>query len=49
MHDYDKNRKLDGLELLKSMTHFHDDHEEGYKSESKIIIKRFETVLGDLN
>ena len=31
MHDYDKNTKLDGLELLKSMTHFHDEHEEDHK------------------
>ena len=31
MHDYDNNTKLDGLELLKSMTHHHDedDHGEG--------------------
>merc|ERR1712062_57174 len=28
LHDYDKNTKLDGLELLKSMTHYHDDHED---------------------
>ena len=25
MHDYDNNTKLDGLELLKSMTHHHDE------------------------
>ena len=29
MHDYDNNTKLDGLELLKSMTHHHEDDEEG--------------------
>jgi len=34
MHDYDNNTKLDGLELLKSMTHYHDDHEEGHHEES---------------
>lgn len=28
MHDYDNNTKLDGLELLKSMTHFHEEHED---------------------
>ena len=28
LHDYDKNTKLDGLELLKSMTHYHDDHDD---------------------
>ncbi|XP_065653990.1 multiple coagulation factor deficiency protein 2 homolog isoform X1 [Hydra vulgaris] len=36
MHDYDKNRKLDGLELLKSMTHFH-DHDEEHKSETPTV------------
>lgn len=35
MHDYDNNTKLDGLELLKSMTHFHDDHEDEHKDEEK--------------
>ena len=36
MHDYDNNTKLDGLELLKSMTHFHDEHEgEGEHKEEK--------------
>ena len=36
MHDYDNNTKLDGLELLKSMTHFHDEHEdEGHQKENK--------------
>ena len=29
MHDYDNNTKLDGLELLKSMTHHHDDEPNG--------------------
>ena len=29
MHDYDKNTKLDGLELLKSMSHVHEHEEEG--------------------
>eukprot|EP00794_Sanderia_malayensis_P016814 gene16814-18510_t len=27
MHDYDNNTKLDGLELLKSMSHHHDEDE----------------------
>jgi len=31
MHDYDNNTKLDGLELLKSMTHFHDEHDDEHK------------------
>lgn len=35
MHDYDNNTKLDGLELLKSMTHFHDEHESEHKDEEK--------------
>ena len=25
MHDYDKNGKLDGLEILTSLTHLHDE------------------------
>ena len=34
MHDYDNNTKLDGLELLKAMTHNHDDEEgDGEKKE----------------
>ena len=28
LHDYDKNSKLDGLELLKSMSHHDHDHED---------------------
>ena len=35
MHDYDNNTKLDGLELLKSMTHFHDEHEGEHENEEK--------------
>lgn len=34
MHDYDNNTKLDGLELLKSMTHHHEDDEEGVEHEN---------------
>lgn len=34
MHDYDKNTKLDGLELLKSMTHnHHGDDSAGHHDE----------------
>ncbi|XP_070182011.1 lymphotoxin beta receptor inhibitor-like isoform X3 [Littorina saxatilis] len=29
MHDYDNNNKLDGVEIGKALTHFHDDHEGG--------------------
>merc|ERR1712151_410709 len=27
MHDYDGNTKLDGLELFKSMSHYHDEND----------------------
>ncbi|XP_070182010.1 lymphotoxin beta receptor inhibitor-like isoform X2 [Littorina saxatilis] len=27
MHDYDNNNKLDGVEIGKALTHFHDEHE----------------------
>ncbi|XP_021349311.1 glutenin, high molecular weight subunit PW212-like isoform X2 [Mizuhopecten yessoensis] len=27
LHDYDANNKLDGTEITKAITHFHDDHE----------------------
>ncbi|XP_078674171.1 longistatin-like [Branchiostoma floridae x Branchiostoma belcheri] len=30
-HDYDKNNRLDGIELVSAMTHFHDeDHDKGH-------------------
>uniref|UniRef100_A0A0B7A2T6 EF-hand domain-containing protein n=1 Tax=Arion vulgaris TaxID=1028688 RepID=A0A0B7A2T6_9EUPU len=29
LHDYDNNNKLDGVEIGKALTHFHDDSEEG--------------------
>ncbi|KAK7504102.1 hypothetical protein BaRGS_00004406 [Batillaria attramentaria] len=28
MHDYDNNNKLDGVEIGKALTHFHDEHEQ---------------------
>lgn len=43
MHDYDNNTKLDGLELLKSMTHFHEEHEDEYQNK-----KDCKTFLSDL-
>ncbi|XP_062604765.1 sex-determining region Y protein-like isoform X2 [Saccostrea cucullata] len=29
LHDYDKNNKLDGIEIVKAITHFHADEGEG--------------------
>ena len=47
MHDYDNNTKLDGLELLKSMTHFHehDDDQEDKKEGGWCILTCTATVL----
>ncbi|XP_033632893.1 multiple coagulation factor deficiency protein 2 homolog [Asterias rubens] len=35
MHDYDKNNKLDGNELVQAMTHYHDDHGNDEKTISE--------------
>ena len=38
LHDYDNNNKLDGLELIQALTHYHhddDDEEEGQEGGSK--------------
>ena len=29
LHDYDNNNKLDGIELMNAMTHYHDEEGEG--------------------
>lgn len=47
MHDYDNNTKLDGLELLKSMTHFHDEHEDEGQNEKDC--KTFPSVISQMN
>ncbi|KAH0999118.1 hypothetical protein HUJ04_005386 [Dendroctonus ponderosae] len=38
MHDSDNNNKLDGCELIKSLIHWHVDHESGSKKEENIKI-----------
>ncbi|XP_073249241.1 multiple coagulation factor deficiency protein 2 homolog [Porites lutea] len=32
LHDYDHNNKLDGIELMNAMTHYHDEESEEGKS-----------------
>jgi len=34
LHDYDNNNKLDGTEIVKAITHFHQDEEEGDTKEA---------------
>ena len=29
LHDYDHNNKLDGIELMNAMTHYHDEDSDG--------------------
>ena len=29
LHDYDNNNKLDGIELMNAMTHYHEEEGEG--------------------
>ena len=29
LHDYDNNNKLDGLELIQALTHYHHDEDDG--------------------
>ncbi|KAK7104183.1 multiple coagulation factor deficiency protein 2 homolog isoform X5 [Littorina saxatilis] len=41
MHDYDNNNKLDGVEIGKALTHFHDDHEPPVGEEKKAEPKIF--------
>ena len=33
LHDYDNNNKLDGLELIQALTHYHHDEDEGEDQE----------------
>ena len=32
LHDYDNNNKLDGIELMNAMTHYHDEEAEEGKN-----------------
>lgn len=41
LHDYDSNNKLDGTEITKAITHFHDDHEQGSPEEQAANKKVF--------
>ncbi|XP_065072269.1 multiple coagulation factor deficiency protein 2 homolog [Rhopilema esculentum] len=51
MHDYDNNTKLDGLELLKSMTHHHDgdDHGDGHDAsdQTDTLVEFVDMVMKD--
>ncbi|XP_072047682.1 multiple coagulation factor deficiency protein 2 homolog [Amphiura filiformis] len=47
LHDYDNNNKLDGLELIQALTHYHhddDDHEGGDKKK-KMTEKEMEELI----
>ncbi|KAG1652174.1 hypothetical protein GQR58_026484 [Nymphon striatum] len=45
LHDYDKDGKLDGLELLKSMIHEHGDHSTNTKQQVQERIRSAEGVV----
>jgi len=52
MHDYDNNTKLDGLELLKSMTHHHeegshDDDEHSTEDQTDTLVEFVDMVMKD--
>ncbi|XP_035223836.1 multiple coagulation factor deficiency protein 2 homolog [Stegodyphus dumicola] len=42
MHDYDKNNKLDGCELVKSFLHWHeeDDDDTAYEDDETYVLKQ---------
>ena len=47
MHDYDNNNKLDGLELIQALTHFHHDDDEDdpqHKQEQPAMMSEKELV-----
>ncbi|XP_059156356.1 multiple coagulation factor deficiency protein 2 homolog isoform X2 [Physella acuta] len=37
LHDYDNNNKLDGVEIGKALTHFHDENDKGSDENKKIF------------
>ncbi|XP_060063004.1 uncharacterized protein LOC132543511 [Ylistrum balloti] len=41
LHDYDSNNKLDGTEITKAITHFHDENEQGTPEEQAANKKVF--------
>jgi len=55
LHDYDNNNKLDGLELMAAMTHYHESGPDGKQQAVDIdedeLSRLVETILGedDLN
>ncbi|XP_059156358.1 multiple coagulation factor deficiency protein 2 homolog isoform X4 [Physella acuta] len=47
LHDYDNNNKLDGVEIGKALTHFHDEDQRLEKDERRIVSDRQLSVSVD--